>query len=118
MRLDISRNYWCDVKKFELNPRLLDCCCVIPFANRLSELDCPAKNHIRNINGLVLCIRRSGDVGKLEKFFDDGEYGHDCVSRMVCFILDDVFALGEIVWHQQTVVVLEVSQNVRHGVVD
>ena len=63
-------------------------------------------NHIRNIHGLFLCIRRSVDVDKLEKFFDSGEYGCGWVSRMVGCLLDNSLALEKLVGHQLTVVVL------------
>ena len=66
----------------------------------------------------VLGVRRSGDVGELKKFFNGGEYGLYQVLRIVDRLLDDVFALEELVGHQPTVVVLKVSQHVHDGVVD
>ena len=36
---------------------------------------------------------------------------------MVCRLLENVLALGEFVGHLLTVVFLEVSENIRHGVV-
>ena len=63
-------------------------------------------NYIQVIHGLELCIQCSGDVGKLEKFFDGGEYGRYWVSRMVGCLLDNSLALEKLVGHQLTVVVL------------
>ena len=103
---------------FEPNPRPLDCCHAIPLENRQTKISCPVKNHIRDIHGLVLCVRCSCDVRELEKFFEGGEYSRNWVSRIVDCLLDDVFTLEELVGNQLTIVVLEVSQNVRHSVVD
>ena len=66
----------------------------------------------------VLGVRRSGDVGELKKFFNGGEYGLYQVLRIVDCLLDDVFALEELVGNQLTVVLLKVSQHVRDSVVD
>ena len=63
-------------------------------------------------------VRCSGDVGELENFFDGGKYGCDRVPRMICRLLDYVLSLGEFVGNQLTVVVLEVSDHFRHGVID
>ena len=103
---------------FEPNPFPLDCCHRIPFENCQSELARPVKNHICDIHGLVLPVWCSGDVGKIKKFLDGGEYGRDWVSSIVDRLLDGVFALKELVGPQLTAVVLEVIQHVRHGVVD
>ena len=91
---------------------------MIPFANFQPELACPVNNHTCNIHDLVLRVQSSGDVGELKKFFDSREYGHDRFPRILDHLLDDVFALKELVGNKLTVVVLEVSQHVRHGVVD
>ena len=105
-------------KLFEPNPSPLDCCHAIPFANFQSKLARTVKNHISDIHDSVLCIRSYGNVGELEKFFNGREYGRDWVSRMVGCLLDSIFALKDIVGHQLTVVIFEVSQHVRHGAVD
>ena len=66
----------------------------------------------------MLRVGGSGEVGELEKFFDGGKYGRDWVSKMVHNLLDDVLELKEFMWHQLTVVLLALSENVRHGIVD
>ena len=96
----------------------MDCFNAIPFTNSQSKLARPVKNHIRDIHGLVLCVKRSSDVGKLEKLFDGREYGCYWVLGMVGRPLDNVFALEELVGHQLSVVFLEVIQHIRHGVFD
>ena len=108
----------CLEKLFETNPRPLDCCSVILFSNRQSELACSLKYHIHDIHGLVLRVRHSGDVGKLENLFNGREYGPNWFPRIVHNLLDDVFAFKDIEGHQLTVVVLEASKHVRHGVID
>ena len=76
------------------------------------------KNQICDIHGLILHVRRSGDVGEFKKFFDGREYGRDWVSRIVDNLLDNFFALEELVGDQLTAVILELSQHVWDGVVD
>ena len=113
VRLDFSHSSRFAVRIFfETNPSPLDCCHAITFANCQSQLAHPVKNHIQDIHGLVLCVQNSGDVGKLKKLFNSGKYGCDWVSRIVCFLLDGVFVLKDLVGHQLTVVVLEVIQHV------
>ena len=63
-------------------------------------------DHVCDFQGLVFFAGGSGDVGKLEKFFDGGEYGRYWVSRMVGCLLDNSLALEKLVGHQLTVVVL------------
>ena len=76
------------------------------------------KNDVNYVHSLVLSVRRSGDVGELENFFGGGEYRRYRVSRIVDCLLDDIFTLEELVGHQLTIVVLEVSQHIRNNVVD
>ena len=75
-------------------------------------------NHIHNIHGFELYIQRSGDVGEIDKLFDSREYGCYWFSRLVGCLLDNVLALEKLVRHQLTVVVLEKSYHVHHGVID
>ena len=60
----------CPKKLLEPNPHPLGCFHAIPFANVQSELAHPVKNDVRYVHSLVLGVRRPGDVGKLEKFFN------------------------------------------------
>ena len=94
------------------------CCHAIPFSNFQYELSRHVKNDVSSVNSLVLGVRLSGDAGKIEKFFNGGEYGRYQVSMIVYCLLDDVFALEELVGNQLTVVLLKVSQHVRDSVVD
>ena len=103
---------------FESNPRLIYCCHAIKPANIQSEISLSFNNYISNIHGLKLCVQSLGDVSKLEEFLDGGEYGRDRILKMVCHILDNVFAFKKLVGDQLTVVVLEVSQPVLHGIID
>ena len=57
-------------------------------------------DHVGHIDGLVLRVRGSVDVGKLDEFFDGGKDGRDQLSRMVSHLLDYAFALEEFVTHQ------------------
>ena len=59
-----------------------------------------------------------GSVGEFKKFFEGRKYGCNRVLRMVCHLLDNVLALKDFMWHQLTVVFLEMSENVSHGVSD
>ena len=104
-------------KMFKSNPDLLNCCHTITLANHQPKLACPVNNHIRDVQGLELGIRCSGDVGQIKNFYDDGKYGRNWVPRMVCCLLDDVLALYKFVGHQLTLVLLEASEHVRHNVV-
>ena len=63
-------------------------------------------DHIVNVNGLVLSVQVSGDVGKLEKFFGVEKDGHNRFSKIVGHLLDNLFALKYYVRHQLPVVVL------------
>ena len=74
--------------------------------------------YVCDVHGLELGVRCSGDVVELDKLFDGGKYSRDQVLWMVCLILDDVLVMEELVGHQLTVVVLEVSENILNGVVD
>ena len=73
---------------------------------------------MRNVHGLNLGIRCSNGVGELKNFFDDGKDALDWALRMVRRLLDNVLSLAKFVGHQLTVYFLEVSEHVRHGVVD
>ena len=116
---EVSWSSWCAVRKnLEPNPRPLDCCNAITFANIQSELSRPVKNDISYVNRLVLGVRSSGDVRELEKFFNGGEYGRYQASIIVDFLLDDVLVLEELVVYQLTGVVLKVIQHVGYGAVD
>ena len=108
----------CLEKLFEPNPITLDCFHAIPFVNCQYELARTVKNDVRYVHSLVLGVRSSGDVGKLKKFFNGGEYGRYRVSWIVDCLLDNVFTVEELVGNQLTVVVLEMSQHVRAGVFD
>ena len=66
----------------------------------------------------MLRVRGSGDVGKIDMFFDGGKDSTDWFSRMVQCLLDNFLALEEFMWHQLTLVVFEVSDTVRHSVID
>ena len=109
---------FCLKKLLEPSPLPMDFCRVIPFANPQSEIARTVKNDVSYVHSLVLGVRRSGDVGKIEKFFNGGEYGRYRVSRIVYCLLENVFALEELVGHQLNVVVLKVIQHFRNGVVD
>ena len=76
------------------------------------------KNYVSYVHILVLGARHSVDVGELQNLFNGGEYGYYQVSMIVDHLLDDVFALEELMGHQLTVVGVEVSQHIRDGVVD
>ena len=109
----------CHPKKlFESNPCLIDFCHVIPLSNCHSELSCLVNNHIIKIHGLNLCVQSTGDVGKIEEFFNGGEYGGNQVSRVVGHLLENIIVFRKLVGHEMTIVVLEVSQHVRHSVID
>ena len=54
---------FCPEKLFEPNPRPLDCCQEIPFANRQSELAHPVKNYVSYDHRLLLGVQNSDDVG-------------------------------------------------------
>ena len=108
----------CPKELFEPNPRPLDFCHAIPFAYRQPKLDRPVNNYVRCVQSLVLVVRHSGDVAKLKKFFKGGQYGHHEVLGIVDNLLDNFFALEELVGDQLTAVILELSQHVRDGVVD
>ena len=58
------------------------------------------------------------NVSNIKKSFNGGEYGCYWVSGIVDRLLDNVFALRELVGHQMTVVVLKASQQVHGGAVD
>ena len=60
---------------FEPNPRPLECCHTIPFANFQSELACTVKNDVRYVHSLVLGVPCSGNVGEIENLFNGREYG-------------------------------------------
>ena len=49
--------------------------------------------NLPDVHGLDLSVGCSVDIGILDKFFDGGKYGRDWVSRMVCHILNDAFAI-------------------------
>ena len=66
----------------------------------------PVKSDIRYVNSLVLHVQRSDNVRKLKKLFDGGKYGCDWVLGIVGRLLDNAFALKEIVIHQLTTVVM------------
>ena len=55
------------------------------------------KNHICDIHGLLLNVKSSVNVRELEELFYGEEYGHDWVSRIVDHVLDDIFAIEELV---------------------
>ena len=103
---------------FEPYPRLLDRRRKVTLAKFQLKLACLVNDYAGNVHGLVLLVGGSGDVIKLEKFFDGKKDGCDWVSRVLCRLLDNVLTLKEFMWHQLTVVLLEVSDNVRHGVLD
>ena len=103
---------------FEPYLHLLECWHAVPLANCQPKLDRPVNDHLCNFHGLVLRVGGSGDVGELEEFFDGGKYSPDWALRMVCRLLDNVIAFKEFTWNQLTVIFLEVSKNVRHGVID
>ena len=73
---------------------------------------------MRNVHILNLGIRCSNGFGELKNFFDDGKDALDWALRMVRRLLDNVLSLAKFVGHQLTVYFLEVSEHVRHGVVD
>ena len=74
--------------------------------------------HVFGIHGLVLSVGCVGDVGELDNLFNIRKYGRDQVSRMVRCLIDNVLALKEFVRHKLTVVLLEVSEHILHGVID
>ena len=76
------------------------------------------KNDVSYVHRLVLGVQRSGDIGKLEKFFNVKEFGSYWFSSIVDCLLDNIFALEDLVGHQLNVVVLKMSQHVRDVVVD
>ena len=57
-------------KLFELNPRPLNCCHAITFANQQYKLSCSVKNGVSYVHSLVLGVQHSSDVDELEKFFN------------------------------------------------
>ena len=84
----------------------------------LTQTSCPLNYHVCNVHGLDFSVGCYGDVSELDKFFDVRKYGTDKVSRMVCHLLEDVLTLKDFVGNKLNVVFLEVSDHVRHGVVD
>ena len=89
-------------------PHPLHCCHAIPFADFQSELSRPVKKYLGYVHSFVLGVRRSSDVGELNKFFNGGEKGRYWVSMIVDCLLDDVFALDNLMGHRLTIVVLKV----------
>ena len=58
---------------FETNPRLLHGRHEIEFANGQQELASTADDDISNVDGLMLGVGGSGDVGEIKDFFNGGE---------------------------------------------
>ena len=75
-------------------------------------------DHVCNARGLVLHVGHSNDIKELKKFFGGIKYICDWFLRMVRRLIDDVLALDKFMRHQLTIVLLEVSENVSHSVVD
>ena len=108
----------CSKKLFKSNPRLLKFFHEIPLANCQPKLSHPVNNYINDVHGIGMSIQCSGVVGKHKKFFDDGKYGHDLVSRMVYFLFNNVLVIKMFVGNKLTVVFFEVCEHVHQGVVD
>ena len=75
-------------------------------------------DNVGDVDGLVLHVRSSGDVGEPDNFFDSKKYGHDRFSRMAIHLIDDVLTLREFTRNQMPVVFLQVREDVIHGIVD
>ena len=75
-------------------------------------------DHLGNVHVLMLHVGGYCDLRKIKKLFYGGKYGRNWVSRMVRHFLDNVLALEEFMWNQLTLVFLEASENVSHGVID
>ena len=84
---------------FKPYPRLLDCRHAVPREKYQPKLACPMNDKVGTFQGFVLHVGGSGNVRKLEKFFDGGKYGCHRVSRMMHRLLDYVLALEEFIWH-------------------
>ena len=103
---------------FESNACLLECCHAIPLVDCQSDLSCPVNKNISNIHVLKLCVLSPVNVRKLDGLFNSREYSHDQIPMMVVCLIDDVFAFKKLMGNQLTVVVLEMSQHVRNGIID
>ena len=66
---------------------------------------------------LDLCIRCPRNVSELKKFLNCGEHSRYWVVLVVICPLDDVLPFKEIVRHQMTVVVLQMHEYARQGVI-
>ena len=107
----------CPKKLFEPYPCLIYFQNAVPLANFQPKPARPANYHVGDVHGLELRVWGSGDVGKFEKFSRGRKYGSDWVSRMVSHLLENLLMIKRFMWHQLTVVVLEISENVSHGAI-
>ena len=108
----------CPEKLPQAKPRLLYGCHSVPFTNCKCKLARTVNDHIGNVYRLVLRLRGSGGVGKLEEFFGDGKDGRDWFLRMVIRLLEDVLAIGEFLWYQLPVVFVYFREDINQGVID
>ena len=63
-------------------------------------------NHVRDVDGLVMGVQGSGDVGKPKEFFDFGKDDWNWFVRMITCLLDDSLVLEGFVRHYMPVIFL------------